>query len=215
VNPSAKDVEQSLKPSELIFGLAIQNIPTINLRDQYAHDRKAVFADGLSDWLRVWKRGREDVFARVTHPDPDVYFTTLIRSTISGIECTLPNSAIQELVFHNRLTRPLLQAIRDTPKRAMADAYYNKIPEYVNPQAPLKTCDKSLWKDVCRFYAEIRNPLSHGYQLRDVKADSLQAVFGMFDKVYAWIDSWSDRYRLQRILKSTTFMITPQSKVHD
>jgi hypothetical protein len=53
--PSAKDFEKALKPKELIFGLTIQNIPTINLRDQYAHDREAVLAEAFADRLHAWK----------------------------------------------------------------------------------------------------------------------------------------------------------------
>ena len=33
--PSNDDVEQALKPMQLIFGLTLENIPTMNLRHQY------------------------------------------------------------------------------------------------------------------------------------------------------------------------------------
>lgn len=37
--------------------------------------------------------------------DPDSYFTTLLRTTVAGIECTLQNLAIEKLAFSNRLTK--------------------------------------------------------------------------------------------------------------
>jgi hypothetical protein len=205
--PSAKDLEQALKPKKLVFGLTLQNIPTINLRQQYAHDRETVFADDLAEKIHAWKFGRTEGPATVTYPEPDAYFTMLLRSTIVGIECTLESSALVELLFANRLTEPLRHSIRHPSSlaRSMADAYYNKIPQLINVSAPLKAHNSDLWNTVHQFYREIRNPISHGYQLSDVKADSLREVFGMFDQIYSWIDSWADPHRVQKILASTTF----------
>jgi hypothetical protein len=203
--PSAKDVEQALKPKQLIFGLTIHNIPTINLRLQYARDRKVVFTDGLTETLQAW-RFNQTKGATVTYPYPDEYFTALLRSTIVGIECTLQAMAIQELGFSNRLTKELHDSIRNPGglSRSMLDAHFNRIPAKIDPKFALKICKNDLWKTVCRFYSEIRNPLSHGYQLGNVTAESLRAVFGMFDEIYCWIDSWSDPNLIQNILSSTT-----------
>lgn len=208
MQPSAKDVAQAVKPKPLVFGLTLQNIPTINLRHQYVHDRELVFADGLADKIHAWKFG-QTAGATVTYPEPDGYFTVLFRSTIVGIECTLQMLAMEELLFSNRLTKPLEQLIRHPSRlgKSMADAYYNRIPEQVDVNAGLKTRNKDLWKIVLQFYTEVRNPLSHGYQLSDVKEESIRGAFGMFDQVYSWIDSWSDPHRVQRILASTTFQM--------
>jgi hypothetical protein len=80
----------------------------------------------------------------------------------------------------------------------------NKIPEQVNVTASLKTHNNQLWNTVHQFYREVRNPISHGYQLWDVKAESLREVFLMFDQIYSWIDSCADPHRIQKILASTT-----------
>ena len=48
-----KTLEQVLTPETLIFGLTVQNIPTMNLRAQYAHDREMVFAEGLAEGLHA------------------------------------------------------------------------------------------------------------------------------------------------------------------
>jgi hypothetical protein len=207
--PSAKEIAHGLKPKPLIHGLTIQNIPTINLRHQYAHDRESVLAYDLADKIHAWKFGRTDGPATVTYPEPDAYYTMLLRSTIVGIECTLQASAIEELTFNNRLTEALAQSIRRprSLSRSTTDAYYNKMAELVDPSAQLKTHDNRLWKEVCRFYEEIRNPLSHGFQLWDVNAESVRATFDMFDRIYGWIDSWADRDRIQRSLASTTFQL--------
>ena len=209
MQPSAKDVAQAVKPKEVIFSLTLRNIPTINLRQQYAHDRKMVFDDALADKIHAWKFGRTSGPATVSYPEPDAYFTMLLRSTIVGIECTLQTSAIEELLFSNRLTEPLRNSIRHPGKlaRSMADACYNKIPEHVDVKAGLKTHNNDLWDTVSQFYREVRNPISHGDQLCDVKAESLRAVFGMFDQIYVWIETWSRPDRIQRILASTTFQM--------
>jgi hypothetical protein len=207
MSPSAESVAQALKPKEVIFGLTLRNIPTINLRQQYVHDRKMVFADSLGAKIQAWKFRRTNGPATVTYPEPDAYFTMLLRSTIVGIECTLQTSALEELLFNSRLTEPLRQLIRQPSKlaRSMAEAYYNKTPELVDPNAGLKTHNNDLWQTVNQFYREVRNPISHGNELCDVKAESLRAVFEMFDQIYRWIDSWSSPDRVRRILASTRF----------
>ena len=204
--PSAEDVAKAFKPKPLIFGLCIQNIPTMNLRNQYLGDREIVFTDRLAETLHAWKF-KQTTGVTVTYGRPDEYFTIVLRSTIVGIEWTLQAMAIQELAFSSRWTHALQDAIRNPSalSRSMPDAYFNKIPEQLDPKVALRVCNKALWKTVHRFYREIRNPLSHGYELRDVTAESLRAVFGMFDEIYAWINSWSDPHLIQRVLSSTTF----------
>ena len=142
-----------------------------------------------------------------SYADPDSYFTMLLRTTIVGIECTLQTLAIEELLFSNRLTEEARSAIRNPSSlaRSMAEAYYNKIPHYVKENASLKAYDATMWKVVQQFYREIRNPIFHGSQLTDVNAESLRGLFGMFDSLFKWIDSWTDPNRLQKILASTTF----------
>ena len=176
----------------------------MNLRFQYAHDRRIVFTEGLEQSLHAWKFGQGDV--TVSYADPDSYFTMLVRTTVVGIECTLPNLAIEELLFSNRLTEEVRRAIRHPTglARSTADAYYNKIPYYVNESAPLKSHDGALWNTIQQFYREIRNPLFHGSQLTDVKAEPLRSLFRMFDDIFKWIDSWTDPNRVRNILASTT-----------
>ena len=140
-------------------------------------------------------------------PDPDGYFTMLLRSTTVGLECLLKAAAIEELAFTNRLTKPLFHSIRHPSKlsNSMADACYNKIPGLVDAAAALDQHHNELWQLVQRFYREVRNPLSHGDQLYDVKAESLRGVFGMFDQIYGWIDSWYVPDRIQQIIGASTF----------
>jgi hypothetical protein len=139
--PSAKQVAEALKPKRLIFGLTIHHIPTINLRQQYARDRAIVPDQALADTIHEWMFGRTHG-ASVNYPEPDAYFSMLLRSTIVGIECTLQNLAIEELAFSNRLTKAVYHAVRNpsTLARSMVEAYYNKIPEHVGVNASLKKC---------------------------------------------------------------------------
>lgn len=207
MEPTAQDAAAALKPKEVIFGLTLGNMPTINLRQQYAKDRKIVFDQRFDSIIDDWKRGRMPRPVTVSYPEPDAFFTTLFRTTIVGIECTLQAAAIEELAFSGRLTNPLHKVLLKPGKLAssMAEAYYNKIPEKVSSNARLRIHDGNLWKQVRKFYEEVRNPISHGHQLSDVKPEPLRATFTMFDRIYSWIDTWSDRYRTQRILATTTF----------
>jgi hypothetical protein len=201
-----KTLEEALTPEPLLFGLTISNIPTGNLRAQYAHDRRIIFDGGLSDeGLHAWRFAQGEI--TVTFADPESYFTSLLRTTIVGIECAIESSACEELLFSNRLTEQLRRAVRNPSSlaRSLPDAYYNRIPQLVNVNAPLKSYSGKLWNTVQQFYRQIRNPIFHGYQLWDVKAESLRNMFGMFDDVFKWLDSWADLNRLQKILASTTF----------
>lgn len=176
----------------------------MNLRFQYAHDRRTVFTEGLEESLHAWKFGQGDV--TVSYADPDSYFTMLLRTTVVGIECTLQNLTIEELLFSNGLTEEVRRAIRrpSSLSHSMAEAYYNKIPSYLNESTPLKLRDAALWNTVQQFYREIRNPLFHGSQLTEVKAEPLRSLFRMFDDIFNWIDSWTDPDRVRKILASTT-----------
>ena len=209
MEPTAKDAAAALKPKEVIFGLTLRNIPTINLRQQYAHDRKIVFDQRFDSTIGDWKRGRMARPVTVSYPEPDAFFTTLFRTTIVGVECTLQAAAIEELAFAGRLTKPLHELLLRPGKLApsMAEAYYNKIPEKVSSNARLRIHDGKLWKQVRTFYEEVRNPISHGHQLSDVKPEPLRAAFTMFDHIYSWIDAWSDRNRIQNILATTTLKL--------
>lgn len=201
-----KTLEEALTPEQLIFGLTVDNIPTVNLRGQYGHDRQTVLDEGLTDEaLHAWRFGEGNL--TFTYADPESYFTTLLRTTIVGIECTIESSALDELLFSNRLTEELRHQVRNplSLARSVPEAYYNRVPQLVNANAPLKSYNGMLWHTVRRFYTEVRNPLFHGFQLRDVKADSLRSVFRMFDDIFNWIDAWADVHRLQGILASTTF----------
>jgi len=105
------------------------------------------------------------------------------------------------------MTKDVLKAMKEDRVGSMVETYYNRLPAYVSSTAQLKEHDQALWSTVKVFYAEIRNPLSHGNQLKDVSQESLKAAFEMFDKIYAWINSWSDPNRLAKILASTTFQV--------
>ena len=207
MQPSKEDVAKALTSEQLVFGLTVQNIPTINLRQQYVHDRKLAFDDNLTELLHAWRFDQMGRPATRSFPDPDGYFTMLLRSTTVGLECLLKAAAIEELAFTNRLTKPLFHSIRHPSKlsNSMADACYNKIPGLVDAGAALEQRHNDLWQLVRRFYREVRNPLSHGDQLYNVKAESLRAVFGMFDQIYSWIDSWYVPDRIQQIIGASTF----------
>lgn len=199
-----KTLEEALALEPLLFGLKISNIPTMNLRGRYAYDRRMMFDGGLNDeGLQAWRFAQREV--AVTYADPESYFTTLLRTTIVGIECTVESSALEELLFSNRLTEQLRHSVRNPMSlaRSLPDAYYNRIPQLVKATAPLKSYNGKLWNTVQQFYREIRNPIFHGYQLSHVEAEPLRNTFEMFDDIFEWVDSWADPNRMQNLLAST------------
>ena len=109
---TVKVLEEALTPEQLVFGLTVGNIPTINLRGQYGHDRQTVLDEGLTDEaLRAWRSGNGNI--TVTYADPESYFSTLIRTTIVGVECTIESSALEELLFTDGLTEELRHQVRN------------------------------------------------------------------------------------------------------
>jgi hypothetical protein len=82
MRPTAKDAAAALKPKEVIFGLTLQNIPTINLRQQYAHDRQIVLDQRFDEMINAWKWGRMPSPVTVAYAEPDAFFTALFRTTI-------------------------------------------------------------------------------------------------------------------------------------
>jgi len=205
--PSANDAKKAPTRKERIFGFKIQNIPTMNLRHQYAADRAIVVDPDLPEKIHAWRFGLLERPVTITFPDPDDFFSNVIRTTIVGIESAIRGAAWEELAFTNRVTKDILKAMKEERSGAMVEVYYNRLPAYVSPAARLKEHDPNLCATVRAFYAEVRNPLLHGNQLTDVTQESLRAAFEMFDNIYAWINSWSDPNRLSKILASTTFKV--------
>ena len=56
----------------------------------------------------------------------------------------------------------------------------------------MKEADAELWELVRTFYRGIRNKLFHGHMVTDLTAAKLDYIFSVFDRVYAWNDSWCD-----------------------
>src|ERR1022692_2529720 len=109
------------------------------------------------------------------------------------------------LTCRSAVAHAALRSLKEESARSMAELYYNRLPAHVRESAALKNHDSKLWSVVKEFYRDIRNPLSHGDQLVNVRQESLRLAFEMFDSIYAWIDSWSDRNRVFRIMSSSTF----------
>lgn len=203
--PSASQAKEALTPKKRIFGFTIQNIPTINLRQQYLLDRSIVLDADLDNKIHGWRFRTLAQPITVTFGDPDVYFSNLVRTTILGMECIVRSMVWEEILFANRMTHAALRSLKEESARSMAELYYNRLPAHVRESAALKNHDSKLWSVVKEFYRDIRNPLSHGDQLVNVRQESLRLAFEMFDSIYAWIDSWSDRNRVFRIMSSSTF----------
>jgi len=197
------------KAKETIFGFAVRSTPSLNFRWQFEADESHIRQIDPS-FLHAWRHQLTDPVS-VTFSDPDVYYTALLRTTIAGIESTISGAVREELLFASRLTKTIQRELQELRGGNMAELYYNKLPAKVAPSARLATHNEALWKQVQRFYTQVRNPLAHGNQLHLVQAESLRSCFLMFREVFSWIDTWHSHDRILRILSSTTFRVVPPS----
>lgn len=126
--------------------------------------------------------------------------TVLLQRIALGLEARIPVAVCMELSCRGRLTSELLAKLQDpftlpkfTPKgKGTADCYFNRAPGLIDRSFALRFADPELWHLVATFYRDIRNPIFHGCYITDLSAEKFDYVFSVFDRVYAWCDSWCD-----------------------
>ena len=186
-----------VEPERKLFGLALANIPIINIQDEFtAH--KALLADedfrkkllNMSNPVEtpylIWKGLPKDL---LTH---------FLQRAVLGVEACVSAAAAWEATARGLLTDELAQKMEDPFRlggRGTADALYNRLPALLDPEYALERCDPHMWTTTKRFYREIRNPLFHGYQLYHPDADHVLEAFALLDSVQAWIETWCRWHR--------------------
>ncbi len=121
--------------------------------------------------------------------------TVLLQRIAIGLEARIPVAVTVELSCRGKLTEDLAEKLKDPfalNGKGTADCYYNRAPALIDPTFALQCSDPELWKLVATFYRDIRNPIFHGCYITDLSPEKLDYVFSVFDRVYAWCDSWCD-----------------------
>ena len=179
--------------------LTLQNIPIVNLRQEFIRSHRLVHR---SDFARVLRRISQD--SREIPLGGTICFrafedvaTFLVQRAISGVESYLPSAVSLELSSRKKLTRAIFAKILnpfDLGGNGTVDNYYHRLPALVDSGFSLKHSEPTLWKQTKDFYADVRNPLFHGKELSSREVESVRSLFSHVEKLYQWIDGWETQH---------------------
>jgi hypothetical protein len=173
------------------FGIVLNNIPLINLRNEFTRYYNALnekdFTDQFKGEIKPVKTPYMMWFGM-----PDDLITLILQKVISGIESYLPGAVYSELGIRGRL-KENIESIRNPfllKGRGTVENYFHLLPGLISEEISLKKSDIALYKKTKAFYQEIRNPIFHGCQLEGQNIMGAKRVFEYLAEVYCWIDSW-------------------------
>ena len=183
-------------PSRRLFGLALSNIPIINIQEEFAAHKALLLdpdfrlklsnmRDAIETPYLIWKGLPKDLLT---------YF--LLRAVV-GVEACVSAAAKWEATARGVFTDELAEKMEHPGSlaRSTANAFYNRLPSLLDQEYALVRSDPKLWEVTEQFYTEIRNPLFHGYQLDHPNADQVSEAFALLDSIQAWIETWCRWHR--------------------
>jgi hypothetical protein len=172
------------------FGIDLSNVPIANLRSEFrVHYRLA--HDGKLLPSRNQRRPLQTPYF-VWLGMPESGLTLLVVRSILSLEAYMSFAAEFEGAARGHLSSDFRRAARNpfSLGRGTADSYYNRLPKLIEADLPMSVSAPDLWKTTKSFYTELRNPLMHGHELRDVSNEQVSSLFVQMGNVYRWIDSW-------------------------
>lgn len=187
-----------------MFNLHFQNIPLINLRNQFDFDRKAISSSDFQKTLLNTSR-YDNLACAVAFPEPNAFLSFLIRQTISSFESYLPGAVYLESGRRGVLTQDTGKLIQNPFKlggKNTVEKYFHLLPCLVDNDYSLKTSGKQLFGKTEELYKNIRNPIFHGKEISKVNETTIIGMVSFFDHIsllYDWIDEW---HSLDAIMKS-------------
>ncbi len=125
--------------------------------------------------------------------------TWFLQRAIIGLEAYIPTATFLAAVHYGRMNADIVRAQQDPfslRAGSTVNTYYNALPRLVDDTFPLKRARNAVWKNVNKFYEQVRNPLFHGSELYTDghrHADTLDSVlraFELFVAIYDWVDWW-------------------------
>jgi hypothetical protein len=175
-----------------IFGLKVQKLPIIQIREEFGAYLAALSDDGFVTGLNMI-RNPVELPLFTWRGLPMGALTVILQRSVLGVESCVSAAVEYQLTARTMLTEEAAAYLNDAgnlpgKRKGMADAFYNKLPALVDPSLRLEIIEPELWTSVKRFYKEVRNPLFHGYQLATINAAGAREALEMLARVYVWMD---------------------------
>lgn len=190
-----------------IDSIRLQNIPHLNLREQFYNHYHFVTGDGLKEQLDNWHDRRVIETPYISwYYWPADFFTYLTQMTTVGLESYTCGAVYDRLGSQGRL-KENIKYIRNPYSipggRGTAEKYYVQLPRLAANELSLDTARPELWPRVRTFYKKIRNPIFHGMQIASDDRQHLVEIFELIADIYAWIDDWHD---LEQVIKGASWV---------
>ena len=193
-------VETTMDDTTGIFGLRVGMLPLLNVRIEFNRNHRILNSPEFRAQIVHWKPG-VPIHAEymVWGGDPAVLLNWILQRTIVGVEAYIPSAVLGAAMHYGRFSERVKRGVNDPFSLkclGAANTFYNCLPGLVDLDFRMICARGRLWKDVNRFYREIRNPLFHGYQLcsggysRGDVLDSVLRASEFFGEVYKWVDWW-------------------------
>lgn len=175
-----------------LFGLTVSNIPLINLRSEFNLYYHLLCDD---DFCKQFS-GRVKVIQTplmAWYGMPDDLLTLMLQRATLGIEAYLPGAVFIETGSRGLLNKENVKFINNPyllKGSGTVDNYYHRLPSMLDQSCSLKVSNEPLWELTKRFYAEVRNPLFHGWKVSKGGARNIRSAYQYLADLYDWIDSW-------------------------
>lgn len=176
------------------FGLSFENIPLINLRDEFKATHTFVMSHEAEDCLKPPIRPIQTSLL-IWGGMPDDFMTLSLQRSILGVEAYLPGALFYTSAALGVASKELIAKIRKPSSfgsKSVVANVYHRMPAAVHEELSLQHLDQELYEKTVAFYREIRNPIFHGKQLSNPGIDGLRAAFSHIAQLYKWIDYWHD-----------------------
>lgn len=189
-----------MSPEPLIFNLKVSAVPLLNGRMEFNRNRRILGAAEFRNQIFQWKFG-DPIHADyiIWGGEPSGLLTWFLQRAIIGLEAYVPPAVFTAAIHYGRSSADVISAKKQRfslRSGTGANTLYNRLPGLVDPDFRMIRARGSVWKNVNRFYEEVRNPLFHGSQLHTdghKHGETLDAVlkaFDLFVDVYEWVDWW-------------------------
>lgn len=187
--------------------IKLQNIPHLNLREQFYNHYHFVTGSELVAQLKIWRTKKVIKTPYISwYYWPADFFTYLSQMSIVGLE-SYTCGAVYDLLGRQGRLKENLGYVRNPYSipggRGTAEKYYVKLPSLASKGISLASADSELWSEVRCFYRRIRNPIFHGMQISSEDHADIVSIFELLADVYGWIDSW---YDLDNVIDSASWV---------
>ncbi len=175
------------------FGLVLESIPHINLRNEFARYYTAV---NDPDFRKQFKGKIEPIETpyMVWYGMPDDLITLIFQRVVMGVESYLRGATYFQLGRIDKLKENLsiIKNPFELKGNGTVDNFYHKLPSLVDESYSLKNSNPTLYQTTKDFYREVRNPVFHGNLITQRNISALRKVFEYLKEIYEWIDGWHD-----------------------